>query len=101
MDEVGRVRPVLSLLAGRFGEATHYARLDGSEVVYVAKTQSPGAGLQITSVIGGPEPPHITPPPRRAPSCALAGHDCGWAHVPRPRPPHRPARHPPHPPTAR
>lgn len=72
IDEVGRVRPVLSLLAGRFGEATHYARLDGSEVVYVAKTQSPGAGLQITSVIGGRNPAHCTGLGRALLSCALA-----------------------------
>jgi DNA-binding IclR family transcriptional regulator len=71
MDEVGRVRPVLSLLAERFGEATHYARLDGPEVVYVAKTQSPGAGLQITSVIGGRNPAHCTGLGRALLSCAL------------------------------
>lgn len=60
IDEVSRVRPVLAELAERFGEATHYAKLDGGEVVYLAKTQSSSAALQITSVIGGRNPAHCT-----------------------------------------
>src|SRR5262249_46378419 len=42
IDEVARIRPVLSVLAQRFGEATHYAILDGPDVVYLAKIQAPG-----------------------------------------------------------
>lgn len=60
IDEVARIRPVLSVLAQRFGEATHYAILDGPDVVYLAKIQAPGVGLQITSAIGGRNPAHCT-----------------------------------------
>lgn len=60
VDEVARVRPVLQALADRFGEATHYAKLDGGDVVYLAKTQAAGTNLQITSVIGGRNPAHCT-----------------------------------------
>jgi IclR family transcriptional regulator, acetate operon repressor len=60
IDEIARVRPTLNALAQRFGEATHYAVLDGPDVVYLAKIQSPGAGLQMTSTIGGRNPAHCT-----------------------------------------
>lgn len=60
IDEVARIRPVLSALAERIGEATHYAILDGPDVVYLAKIQSQGAGLQMTSTIGGRNPAHCT-----------------------------------------
>ena len=60
LDEIGRIRPVLTELAGRFGETTHYAMLDGSEVVYLAKVQPARARFQMTSVIGGRNPAHCT-----------------------------------------
>ncbi|MHB1929721.1 MAG: IclR family transcriptional regulator [Acidimicrobiales bacterium] len=60
VDEAARVRPVLDLLAQRFAEATHYAILDGSEIVYVAKVQAPRSGMRITSVVGGRNPAHCT-----------------------------------------
>jgi IclR family transcriptional regulator, acetate operon repressor len=60
IDEVARVRPALNALAQRFGEATHYAVLDVPDVVYLAKIQSPGAGLQMSSTIGGRNPAHCT-----------------------------------------
>lgn len=60
LDEVGRIRPVLIDLAERFGETVHYAVLDGSEVVYLAKVQPAEARFQMTSVIGGRNPAHCT-----------------------------------------
>jgi DNA-binding IclR family transcriptional regulator len=60
LDEVGRIRPVLTELAQRFGETVHYAVLDGSEVVYLAKVQPAEARFQMTSVIGGRNPAHCT-----------------------------------------
>lgn len=60
IDETARIRPVLDRLARRFGEATHYAVLDGPDVVYLGKIQAPSAGLRISSVIGGRNPAHCT-----------------------------------------
>jgi IclR family acetate operon transcriptional repressor len=60
LDEVGRIRPVLSALAERFGETTHYAILDRSEVVYLAKVQPATSRYQMTSVIGGRNPAYCT-----------------------------------------
>jgi IclR family transcriptional regulator, acetate operon repressor len=60
LDEVARVRPVLTSLAAKFGETAHYAVLDGHEVVYLAKVQPAGARFQMTSVIGGRNPAHCT-----------------------------------------
>jgi IclR family transcriptional regulator, acetate operon repressor len=59
-DEVGRIRPVLMTLAKEFGETAHYALLDGSEVVYLAKVQPPTSRYQMTSVIGGRNPAYCT-----------------------------------------
>ena len=60
LDEVGRVRPILSAMAAEFGETTHYALLDGNEVVYLAKVQSPLARFQMKSAIGGRNPAYCT-----------------------------------------
>jgi IclR family transcriptional regulator, acetate operon repressor len=60
LDEISRIRPVLTDLAERFGETAHYAVLDGSEVVYLAKVQPAEARFQMTSVIGGRNPAHCT-----------------------------------------
>jgi IclR family transcriptional regulator, acetate operon repressor len=60
LDEVGRIRPVLTSLATKFGETAHYAVLDGGEVVYLAKVQPAGDRFQMTSVIGGRNPAHCT-----------------------------------------
>ncbi|HEV3267650.1 MAG TPA: IclR family transcriptional regulator [Acidimicrobiales bacterium] len=60
LDEVGRIRPVLAALAERFGETTHYAILDRSEVVYLAKVQPATSRYQMTSVIGGRNPAYCT-----------------------------------------
>lgn len=60
LDEVGRIRPVLSALAQKFGETTHYAVLDGHDVMYLAKVQPARSRYQMTSVIGGRNPAHCT-----------------------------------------
>jgi IclR family acetate operon transcriptional repressor len=60
LDEVGRMRPVLAALASEFGETTHYAILDGAEVVYLAKVQPPQSRYQMTSAIGGRNPAYCT-----------------------------------------
>jgi len=60
LDEAGRVRPALAALASEFGETTHYAILDRSEVVYLAKVHPPTSRFQMTSVIGGRNPAYCT-----------------------------------------
>lgn len=60
LDEVGRIRPVLSALAQKFGETTHYAVLDQREVMYLAKVQPARSRYQMTSVIGGRNPAYCT-----------------------------------------
>lgn len=55
-----RVRPVLETLALRFGETTHYAVLDGRDVVYRAKVDPPGGAARLTSTVGGRNPAHST-----------------------------------------
>ena len=57
---VGRVRPILAAMASEFDETTHYAVLDGNEVVYLAKVQSPAARFQMKSAIGGRNPAYCT-----------------------------------------
>jgi IclR family acetate operon transcriptional repressor len=59
-DEQALVEPALEALAARFGETAHYARLDGSEIVYVAKVTPSVHGVRMTSVIGGRNPAHCT-----------------------------------------
>ncbi len=58
-DQV-RVQPALARLAARFGETTHYAVLDGDQVVYRAKVDPPAGGVRLTSVVGGRNPAHTT-----------------------------------------
>lgn len=55
-----RVEPVLRALSRRFGETTHYAVLDGHEVVYRAKVDPPEGGVRLSSVVGGRNPAHST-----------------------------------------
>ncbi|WP_251062529.1 MULTISPECIES: IclR family transcriptional regulator [unclassified Streptomyces] len=55
-----RVRPVLEALAARFGETTHYAVLDGRQVVYRAKVDPPAGAVRLTSTVGGRNPAHAT-----------------------------------------
>jgi DNA-binding IclR family transcriptional regulator len=60
LQETAPVRPLLAALAERFGETAHFARLEGSEIVYLAKVVPAGSGVQMTSVIGGRNPAHCT-----------------------------------------
>jgi DNA-binding IclR family transcriptional regulator len=55
-----RIRPVLEALARRFGETSHYAILDGREVVYRAKVDPPTGAVRLTSTVGGRNPAHVT-----------------------------------------
>jgi IclR family acetate operon transcriptional repressor len=75
LDEVGRIRPVLSALAAEFGETTHYAILDKDEVVYLAKVQPSSSRYQLTSVIGGRNPAYCTGVGKSLLAFALTGRD--------------------------
>ncbi|WP_372593123.1 IclR family transcriptional regulator [Actinotalea sp.] len=55
-----RVQPVLDALTARYGETTHYAVLDGHDVVYRAKVDPPTGGVRLTSTIGGRNAAHAT-----------------------------------------
>ena len=52
--------PLLRELVMQFGETTHYAVLDGAEVVYRAKVDAPKGSVKLTSVIGGRNPATCT-----------------------------------------
>jgi DNA-binding IclR family transcriptional regulator len=60
LDEQLIVLPALEALAARFDETAHYARLDQSEVVYVAKVVPGTERVKMTSTIGGRNPAHST-----------------------------------------
>jgi DNA-binding IclR family transcriptional regulator len=60
LQETAPVRPLLAALAERFGETAHFARLEGSEIVYLGKVVPAGSGAQMTSIIGGRNPAHCT-----------------------------------------
>jgi DNA-binding IclR family transcriptional regulator len=51
--ESARVEPLLRRLAADYGETSHYAILDGSDVVYRAKVDPPQGAMRLTSTIGG------------------------------------------------
>ena len=55
-----RVQPILDRLATRYGETTHYAVLDGADVVYRAKVDPVVGAMRLTSTIGGRNPAHAT-----------------------------------------
>ena len=55
-----RVQPVLAALTERYGETTHYAVLDGPDVVYRAKVDPTAGGVRLTSTIGGRNAAHAT-----------------------------------------
>lgn len=58
-DAVGRVQSSLDWLSQSFGEAVHLGRLDGADVVYLAKRESPHP-LRLFSAIGRRLPAHAT-----------------------------------------
>jgi len=55
-----RIEPALRELARRFGETTHYAVLEGKDVVYRAKVDPPEGAVSLTSVVGGRNPAYST-----------------------------------------
>lgn len=55
-----RVTATLQALAERFGETVHYAVLDGRDVVYRAKVDSPVGAVRLSSTVGGRNPAHST-----------------------------------------
>lgn len=55
-----RVQPLLQRLTDRFGETTHYAVLDGRDVVYRAKVDPHQGAVRLTSTVGGRNPAHLT-----------------------------------------
>ena len=59
LDRRQIVEPVLEAFVGRFAETAHYAELDGTEIVYLAKVAPRGA-VQMTSHLGGRNPAHCT-----------------------------------------
>jgi DNA-binding IclR family transcriptional regulator len=65
------VEPLLDELAQRFGETAHFAVLDRSEIVYVAKVNPTQGGIQMTSSVGGRNPAHCTGLGK-----ALLAHEC-------------------------
>lgn len=54
------VAPCLAELAEAFGEAAHYAELEGSEVIYRAKVSPVGQSVRMSSTIGGRNPAYCT-----------------------------------------
>lgn len=58
-DVVAMLAPALDDLAQRFGETVHLGRLDGSDVVYLAKRES-AHPLRLFSAIGRRLPAHST-----------------------------------------
>lgn len=58
-DAVSVLAPVLDALAAQFGETVHLGRLDGSDVVYLAKRESVHP-LRLFSAIGRRLPAHAT-----------------------------------------
>ena len=58
-DAVARVQPILDWLAEEIGETAHLGRLDGADVVYLAKRESPHP-IRLYSAIGRRLPAHAT-----------------------------------------
>jgi IclR family transcriptional regulator, acetate operon repressor len=58
--DTARMEPILRALTAEVGETTHYAVLDGREVVYRAKIDPPGGAIKLTASVGGRNPAHST-----------------------------------------
>lgn len=59
-SDVHRVTPLLESLTREFGETTHYATLDGDDVVYRAKEEPHVGAIRLTSTVGGRNPGYST-----------------------------------------
>jgi IclR family acetate operon transcriptional repressor len=55
-----RVQPILDRLTARYGETSHYAVLDGADIVYRAKVDPAVGAMRLTSTVGGRNPAHAT-----------------------------------------
>jgi DNA-binding IclR family transcriptional regulator len=71
LDERAMVEPILQELSTRFGETSHYAKLEGGEIVYVAKVSPPTQRIQMTSTVGGRNPAHCTAVGKALMACEL------------------------------
>jgi IclR family acetate operon transcriptional repressor len=60
LDRPRLVQAVLTELAEMFGETSHYAELDGDEIVYLAQARPHGERAQMTARIGGRNPAYCT-----------------------------------------
>lgn len=59
-EDSARLEPLLEALTTEFGETTHYAVLDGDEVVYRAKRDPLEGAVRLTSTVGGRNPAYRT-----------------------------------------
>lgn len=59
-SSVSRIEPILRELTAEFHETTHYAVLDGSDVVYHAKRDPTAGAIRLSSIVGGRNPAHST-----------------------------------------
>lgn len=55
-----RLEPLLDALTAEFGETSHFAVLDGEDVVYQAKSDPVEGAIRLSSVIGGRNPAYRT-----------------------------------------
>ena len=60
LDQQAVVQPLLESLAESLGEVAHYAVLDGSDVVYIARAAPRRAVFQMAATVGGRQPAHST-----------------------------------------
>lgn len=58
--ETAVIEPALRRLTDLLGETTHFAVLEGAEVVYRAKVDPPEGGIRLTSSVGGRNPAYRT-----------------------------------------
>ncbi len=56
----GAVAPELARLTRALNITSHYAVLDGTEVLYLCKEEPPTLGIQLASAIGARLPSHLT-----------------------------------------
>jgi DNA-binding IclR family transcriptional regulator len=56
----GAVAPELARLTHALNITSHYAVLDGTEVLYLCKEEPPALGIQLASAIGARLPSHLT-----------------------------------------
>ena len=76
----GAVAPELARLTRALNITSHYAVLDGTEVLYLCKEDPPTLGIQLASAIGARLPSHLT----AVGKACLAWLEADWpAHVER------------------